>query len=67
MAEAIVMAVGAYGVFGLLFALLFVTMGIERVDPLAKGSGIGFRLVVMPGAAALWPLLLARWVGGGAK
>lgn len=67
MADAIVMAAAAYGALGLVFAVLFVTMGIERVDPLAKGSGIGFRLIVLPGVAALWPLLLARWAVGGAK
>jgi hypothetical protein len=52
----------AYGVLGALFAIAFVTKGISRVDPVAKGSGAGFRLIVFPGTAALWPLLLLLWI-----
>jgi hypothetical protein len=64
MAEAFVTALTAYAAVGLSFAVLFVTAGIHRVDHQAKGSGIGFRLIILPGVAALWPLLLARWVRG---
>jgi hypothetical protein len=49
---------------GLLFALAFVTRGIERVDPAASGATWGFRLIALPASAALWPLLLRRWLGG---
>jgi len=52
----------AYGLLGVLFAVVFVTKGISRVDPVTKGSGAGFRLIVLPGSAALWPLLLVRWI-----
>ncbi|MGE0638904.1 MAG: hypothetical protein AB7G12_03385 [Thermoanaerobaculia bacterium] len=38
--------------------------GIERIDPAARGASRGFRLIVLPGAVALWPLLLRRWVRG---
>jgi hypothetical protein len=55
----------AYFAFGLLFAIVFVAKGIGRVDPVARGSSIGFRLIVLPGVAALWPLLLARLIQGG--
>jgi len=47
---------------GVLFALAFVAIGITRLDPAAKGSSWGFRLLIVPGAVALWPWLLARWV-----
>jgi hypothetical protein len=47
---------------GILFAIAFVAIGAARLDPAAKGSSWGFRLVILPGAAALWPWLLARWV-----
>jgi hypothetical protein len=52
----------AYAALGVLFAIAFVTAGVSRVDPVAKGSSIGFRLMILPGAAALWPLLLWRWI-----
>ena len=52
----------AYAAIGLLFAAALLTAGISRVDPASKGSGIGFRLIILPGVAALWPLMLKRWV-----
>ena len=54
--------VGSYAAFGLLFAGAFLTAGINRVDPVSKGSGIGFRLIILPGVATLWPVLLTRWI-----
>jgi len=63
-AEAIVNLLTAYAAIGLAFAILFVTVGIHRVDTQARGSGLGFRLIILPGVAALWPLLLSRWVRG---
>ena len=55
-----------YGAVGILFALAFLTFGIGRIDPGARGAGLGFRLMVFPGVVALWPLMLARWITGGA-
>jgi hypothetical protein len=52
----------AYSVVGLVFGLAFVTLGISRLDPVAQGSGLGFRVIVLPGVVALWPFLLLRWV-----
>ena len=63
-AEGVVLAVGAYFAAGLVFAVAFITAGVQRVDPAARGASWGFRLLILPGAAALWPLLLARWVRG---
>ena len=42
----------AYAAIGLLFAVAFLTAGISRVDAASKGSGIGFRLIILPGVAA---------------
>jgi hypothetical protein len=53
-----------YAALGLAFALCFVTLGVGRIDPSAKGASIGFRLLIVPGAAALWPLLAWRWLRG---
>ena len=50
-----------YLALGILFAMAFVTVGIGRVDPVAKESGVGFRLIIFPGVVATWPWLLKRW------
>ena len=60
----LVRALGVYAGLGVLFAVAFVTRGVERVDPAAKGATWGFRLVILPGVTALWPLLLRRWIQG---
>jgi len=51
----------AYIGLGLLFALAFVTVGAPRLDPAARGMPVGVRLLLLPGAAALWPVLLWKW------
>jgi hypothetical protein len=61
-AEVIVLAVSAYLACGLLFGLAFVTAGVGRVDASARGTSAGFRLLILPGTAALWPFLAARWL-----
>jgi hypothetical protein len=61
-AELLVNVLTVYGTLGVFFAVAFVTRGISRVDPVARGSGAGFRLIVFPGTAALWPLLMLLWI-----
>lgn len=53
-----------YLIIGVLFALVFATIGVSRLDPAARGAGFGFRLLIVPGAAALWPVLALRWLNG---
>ena len=54
--------IGLYASIGLLFAIAFVSTGIHGVDPASHGSGLAFRLIILPGVAAFWPLLLSRWI-----
>ena len=63
-AEVIAWLLTAYAVVGLLFAFVFISVGIHHVDSLAKGSTWGFRLIILPGVAGLWPLLMRRWISG---
>jgi len=58
----LVYAIEVYSSAGLLFAVVFVIRGVQRLDLEAQGSGIGFRLLITPGVAALWPLLASRWL-----
>jgi hypothetical protein len=63
-AEALVYGLEAYAALGLLFAVAFVTVAVERVDHTANGATFGFRLVILPGSIALWPVLAALWIRG---
>jgi hypothetical protein len=51
---------GVYVAAGLVFAVPFVLRGVNRVDPVAGESTWGFRLIIVPGVVALWPLLASR-------
>lgn len=64
LAKALVYALEAYAGLGLVFAIAFVSFGVQRLDSEAQGSGIGFRLLILPGVAALWPMFLIRWTRG---
>lgn len=57
-------AVGIYAALGLVFAIAFVLRGAARIDPQARGASWGFRLAILPGVIALWPLVALRWVAG---
>lgn len=57
----LVTAAGAYALAGLLFAFPFAWRGAGRVQPVAIEGTTGFRLLLIPGAATLWPWLLLRW------
>jgi len=63
-AKTFVYALEAYAALGLLFAAVFVVAGVQRLDSGAVGARIGFRLLMLPGAVALWPMLLCRWLRG---
>jgi hypothetical protein len=64
LANWLVILLGAYAALGLVFAVAFVIRGAGRVDPAAREGTWGFRLLILPGSVALWPLLARRWLGG---
>lgn len=66
-ATLLVHALYVYGIAGLVFAIAFVRTGVKCIDSQAIGSGVGFRVLIFPGAAALWPLLLRRWISRSAE
>ncbi len=61
---AVLGVLGVYLALGVLFAVPFVWRGVGRIDPLAARGSVGFRLAILPGVVALWPLLLRRWLAG---
>ncbi len=49
-----------YLALGLAFALPFAVRWAGRLDPAARRGTWGFRLLIVPGAALLWPVLALR-------
>lgn len=55
---------GLYLAIGALFAIPFAWKGAGHLDPHAINASWGFRLLILPGATFLWPLLARRWLRG---
>ncbi len=53
-----------YGIIGAITAVVFVTVGVGRLDEGARGLRPLFRLVLIPGAVVLWPLTSWRMLKG---
>lgn len=64
LARSLVAAMAIYVAIGLVFALAFAWRGAGKIDPIAKEGSWGFRILIIPASAALWPLLARRWLGG---
>ena len=60
-ADTILMLVQYWAWAGLAVAAMFLTVGIDRVEPNSKTSFV-FRPLLIPGVVILWPLVLWRWV-----
>ena len=64
MIAALLIALGIYLLCGLVFAVPFALLGVKKIDPHAAHGSWGFRLLILPGTMAFWPLLLKRWASG---
>ena len=51
-----------YLCYGIVFSIAFLVKGISRIDETTHGSTWGFKIIIIPGAIALWPLLLQKWI-----
>jgi hypothetical protein len=56
----LVYLLAGYVVVGIAAALAFVTVGIVQVQPMSVT--VGARILLLPGAFVLWPLVVSRWV-----
>ena len=63
-AAAFLILLAVYLACGLAFAIPFAMIGAKRIDRHAAHGSWGFRVLIIPGTMALWPLLLRRWAGG---
>ncbi|MFG0274950.1 MAG: hypothetical protein ACF8QF_07830 [Phycisphaerales bacterium] len=57
------LVLAGYVAIGVVFGVAFSARVVDRLDSAAEGAGLGFHLIIIPGAAALWPLLLRRSLG----
>ena len=53
-------ALALYASLGGLTAVAFVIFGVTQVQP--APVSLGARILILPGAAALWPYVLVRWL-----
>jgi hypothetical protein len=59
-ATILAMAVAVYVTAGLIAGLAFVTLGVTTVQ--SAPVTVGARILLLPGATALWPLVMLRWL-----
>jgi len=60
LAGILVWAMAGYLLIGLGFAAGFAFRWSGRLDPVARDGSPGFRVLIIPGAALLWPWLAVR-------
>ncbi len=60
--NAMILLVGLalYAAAGVVIAVAFAVFGVTRVQPMPVS--VGARVLIVPGAAALWPYVLVRWL-----
>lgn len=67
----LVTVAAVYAGCGLLVAVLFLARWCKAFDPSATAGSWGFRVLIVPGIIALWPVILAKvWTvrrGGSAQ
>ncbi|MEQ9506967.1 MAG: hypothetical protein RLO80_11915 [Hyphomonas sp.] len=63
MAEAIWMGLAGYLGFGLVAGLCVALFGMKRLAPGAGPVPLRVRLLILPGLAALWPVIALRLAG----
>jgi len=60
MAALIVQLTTIWLVIGVIVGVAFLFLGIDQVDPAARGS-YAFRPLLLPGLTLLWPFVAVRW------
>ena len=61
MPGAILCLLALYAAAGVVTALAFVSVGIGQVLHPPLPATLGARILLLPGAFALWPYILIRW------
>jgi hypothetical protein len=61
MPSAILYALALYAAAGVATALAFVSVGLAQVLHPPMPATLGARILLLPGAFALWPYIVIRW------
>ena len=59
-AQVLILGVQIWGTAGAVVCILFLLVGIDRIDPAARDA-YAFRPLLIPGIVVIWPLVLWRW------
>lgn len=59
-AKLLVTAGTLYLEVGFAVALVFAAYGVSRLEPSARGASLLFRVIIVPGATLLWPVIALR-------
>jgi hypothetical protein len=62
-AEAVWLGLAGWLGFGLVIGLGVILFGLKRLTPAAAHMKLSVRLLILPGLAALWPVVLLRLAG----
>lgn len=62
-AEAVWLGLAGWLGFGLVIGLGVILFGLKRLTPAAADMKLRVRLLILPGLAALWPVVLLRLAG----
>ena len=66
LAQMVALLLETYAAAGVAFALAFLPKAASRLDPHLHGASPLVRLLILPGVAALWPVMAWRWGTGAA-
>ena len=58
----VLLALALYAATGIAIAIAFLVFGVTRVLATPVPVTLGARIMLFPGAAALWPYVLIRWL-----
>jgi hypothetical protein len=66
-AQIVILLAAAYLAVGVVFALLIAAGLWRRLEPRADAGTLGFRVLIVPAAALIWPWLLPRVLRTGGR
>ena len=58
----IVNVIGIYLALGVVFSLVFLWKGLDKVDGNVKGAGWFFKVLIFPGMIIFWVLFFKKWI-----
>ena len=56
----VVYFVAIYLIIGAILALPLMLAALNRIDPATQNATLGFRILVLPSLAIMWPIILMR-------